>query len=779
MDKLIVKELAVRNIIGVDSWERSKRQPLIIDLVAFTDVGPSGMHDLLSESISYSAISKTAQEYSESTAFKSLEALAAGIALTCLTTYPLEQVSVAVRKPRALLHAASAGVEITRSRADVPSLSRLVTPVAADAASAAAALAARPALSATSMAAAAAAAAEPQPPREDVISINDLALNCIIGVNAWEREERQKVLVNLRLHVQLENSMLVADHVPKMHNYRTITRMVSRLVEDSSFKTVEALVMRIAALLIQTCFVPKVTVRVEKPSALVFAASAGVEITRTRESLLADMGAGSRAASPGVGEPESAVSATPAAAPAGGIAADPLERTVAAASPATVFLAVGSNLGNRVANIEQAIARLTAAGVTIADTSFLYETSPMYVTDQPLFLNACLKVRTALAPHDLLALLKTIEADLGRELNNGVRYGPRPIDLDILFYNHLELNTETLVIPHPRIAEREFVLRPLCDIAPDMEHVGQFRTCRQQLALLKHRESLDPIWKVMPVRSGVWRVTDRTFIMGILNATPDSFSDGGSFSTADAAVARAAEMIAEGVDIIDVGGQSTRPHAVEVSEREETDRVVPVIQAIRKRFPDIPISIDTYRAAVAQAAVDAGADLINDISGGTRDPAMLAVMARTRKPVCLMHMRGDSHTMMELTDYGGDVIRGIRSSMASLVTHALAAGIFRWNVLVDPGIGFAKTLEQNYEILRKLPEIVKRGSVLDGFPTLVGPSRKGFIGKTIHEDDPKKRGWGTAAACSASVAGGATVVRVHDVKEMKDVVLVADRCFRS
>ncbi|KAH6574356.1 hypothetical protein BASA50_000760 [Batrachochytrium salamandrivorans] len=744
MDKLIVKDLEVRNIIGVDSWERSKRQPLIINITAFTDISPSGTHDLLSESVSYSAISKEAQSFSESTAFRSLETLAAGIALACLVKFPLECVSVSVRKPRALLHAASAGVELIRRRSDIPLLQQLISSPGVIAATAGR-------LSIPSI-----VATDDQLDtnvHEDILTISDLVLNCIIGVNAWEREERQRIIVNLKMFVELNAQALIADHVPKMHNYRTITRLLSKLVEDSSYKTVEALALCIAHLLIHVCLVPKVNIRIEKPSALTFAASAGVEITRTRESLLAN-------------DKDMITDPVPSR-------LQEVDNTAA-----TVFLSVGANMGDRVGNIHHALLKLVEAGVVIIDTSFLYETSPMYVHEQPNFLNCCIKVKTTLPPLDLLHLLKRIEADQGRDLEGGIRNGPRLIDLDILFYNHLELSTDELTIPHPRIAERKFVLHPLCDIAPDMEHIGKFRTCRQQLALLKHQESDSRVWKVMSVRGKVWRIDERTYIMGVLNITPDSFSDGNKYLNIDSATTRIHEMIAEGTDIIDVGGNSTRPGSEEATEEDELNRVVSTIKSLRIISQDIPVSVDTFRASVALAAVASGADFINDVSGGTKDPLMLDTMAKSQLPVCLMHMRGEPKSMMGMTEYSGGVIENIRSSISTLVENALAAGIYRWNIMIDPGIGFAKTLDQNYEVLRRLPDIVDPKSMLNGFPILIGPSRKAFIGKTIDEIVPEKRGWGTAAACSAAVAGGACIMRVHDIKEMRDVLQVADKCFR-
>ncbi|KAI9208723.1 Dihydropteroate synthase-like protein [Polychytrium aggregatum] len=726
-DVIIVRDLKVRNIIGVDAWERERRQPLTIDIHLYSSISASGENDQLSKSISYGTISVLVTEFSEKTAYRSVEALAVGIARVCLFECGGTKVTVRVEKPRALLHAECAGVEITRSREYFEKLDALASE------------------GSVSPAPAPTPKGELDVAGDDLIFIKNLVLNTIIGIHPWERVEKQRVVISILVHLDLQPKYLLEDHVPKMHNYRTITRTISRYVEESKFKTVEALVLSIAKICVETCHIPKVTVRVEKPSALVFASGAGIQITRDRSSF----------------QPT---------------ASEQIQR--GSGHVHTAFLAIGTNIGDRVANIESALAMLESeSSVTVLDTSFLYETAPMYVTDQPMFLNAVCKVSTCLSPEALLDWLKSIEVGLGRDLK-GIRNGPRPIDLDILYYDHIKMETERLVIPHPRIKEREFVLRPLCDIAPNLENPTLFRTNAQLLSLLAHANNPESISKVTPIGNTVWRWCDRTFIMGILNVTPDSFSDGGKFSSIDSALSQARVMIEGGADIIDIGGQSTRPNAVEVSEQEEIDRVVPVVEAIRKAGIEIPISVDTYRSGVALAALKAGADLINDVTGGDYDPNMVATVAKHHAPYCLMHMRGNPQTMMNLTEYeNNDVVEDIKKTLGEKVSAAIKAGMRRWNVIVDPGIGFAKTAEQNFDILKKLPDLVKRGSPLHGFPSLVGPSRKGFIGAALNEKDPAKRVWGTAAACSASVAGGANVLRVHDVKEMKHVVVISDRCF--
>lgn len=273
------------------------------------------------------------------------------------------------------------------------------------------------------------------------------------------------------------------------------------------------------------------------------------------------------------------------------------------------------------------------------------------------------------------------------------------------------------------------------------------------------------------VRNLTFHWGKHTYVMGILNTTPDSFSDGGECNSLPTAIARAKEMVKAGADIIDIGGQSTRPGAETVSLAEELERTIPLIKVLRQEL-DIPISIDTTRAIVAQQALEAGADIINDISGATFEPKILAIAAQYQAPIILMHLRGTPQTMQSLTDYG-DLIGEIKQFFSQQIDLARHSGVLPGQIILDPGIGFAKTAEQSVEILRQLPELKKLG-----FPLLVGPSRKSFIGKILNQPDPKQRIWGTGAACCRAIAGGADIVRVHDVAVMAEVCTMADVLWR-
>jgi dihydropteroate synthase len=274
------------------------------------------------------------------------------------------------------------------------------------------------------------------------------------------------------------------------------------------------------------------------------------------------------------------------------------------------------------------------------------------------------------------------------------------------------------------------------------------------------------------LRSQVFNWGKQTYLMGVLNVTPDSFSDGGRFNTLDTAIAQAQYLIESGAHILDIGGQSARPQAEEISLADELDRVIPVIEALRSGGVEVPISVDTTRSAVARAAVAAGADWVNDISGAVMDGEMLGTIADLNVPIALMHMRGTPKTMMQMTDYQ-DLLGEIYEFLAQRAEAAIAAGIPPHHIMLDPGIGFAKNGAQNLEILRQLSKLRSLG-----FPLLVGTSRKSFIGHILNQPNAQERVWGTAATCCAAIAQGADVLRVHDVREMRDVCAVADAIWR-
>ena len=263
----------------------------------------------------------------------------------------------------------------------------------------------------------------------------------------------------------------------------------------------------------------------------------------------------------------------------------------------------------------------------------------------------------------------------------------------------------------------------------------------------------------MKIGNKVFDTDNHTYIMGILNVTPDSFSDGGKFNQMDAALAHAEQMIGEGADIIDIGGESTRPGHVQISEEEEIERTAPIIEAVKKRF-DVPVSIDTYKAKVAQAAVEAGADLVNDIWGLKYDEKIAGIIAGSGVACCLMHNR-DNH---EYRNFMEDMKQDLRETIAI----AKQAGIAEDKIMLDPGVGFGKTYENNLEVIDKLEELEELG-----YPLLLGTSRKSVIGLTL--DLPvTERVEGTLVTTVLAVMKHYSFVRVHDVKENKRAILMAE-----
>jgi dihydropteroate synthase len=255
--------------------------------------------------------------------------------------------------------------------------------------------------------------------------------------------------------------------------------------------------------------------------------------------------------------------------------------------------------------------------------------------------------------------------------------------------------------------------------------------------------------------------------MAIVNITPDSFADGGERADPDRAIDDAVKMVADGADILDLGGESTRPGASEVPADEEWRRVAPVLEGLRGRV-SVPISIDTYKAQIAARALDLGADIVNDVSGLTFDPAMAAVVARQRAAVVLMHTRGRPRQMQAEAVYR-DVVVEVAGELDARARAAGAAGIPRNRIILDPGFGFAKQAQHSLAVLAGLPRLAELG-----FPLLSGPSRKSFLKAGLGDVPPAARLWGTAAAVTASVLLGAHIVRVHDVREMVQVARVAD-----
>ena len=265
---------------------------------------------------------------------------------------------------------------------------------------------------------------------------------------------------------------------------------------------------------------------------------------------------------------------------------------------------------------------------------------------------------------------------------------------------------------------------------------------------------------------------ERTLVMGVLNVTPDSFSDGGRYLSPKAAVKQALAMQRAGADLLDIGGESTRPGSEGVSAEEELRRILPVLRGLRGRTK-IPISVDTNKAGVAEVALEAGAQIINDITGLRADPEIASVVKRAKAGLILMHIRGMPRTMQK-KQFARNVWRMLERDLRKSIELALQRGVRRSQLVLDPGIGFGKSTGQNCEIIKHLRRLEQFR-----LPVLIGTSRKTFIGKILDDSPPAERLWGTAASVTAAILGGAHIVRVHDVEEMWQVVRISDAILKS
>jgi len=436
----------------------------------------------------------------------------------------------------------------------------------------------------------------------------------------------------------------------------------------------------------------------------------------------------------------------------------------------TVYLSLGSNAGQSVRILSEAV-RLTsqAAGGPAVECSRLYRSDPQLVTEQPTFFNAVVGVRTGLGARDLLHALQ--EAVLSKGFKKSqVRFGPRELDIDIIGFSDGERVSEgdILEIPHPRAHLRDFVVRPLCDM-----NFGS------QLVLANGRKAVQCLDNTPDepsdlAHSYVWSESfhPTPLVMGILNVTPDSFSDGGMYFDAQKAIARAKHLAAVGSHVIDVGGESTRPNAEHVSEEEELARVLPVIEALSNDSEfKCKISIDTRKPNVARKAIQSGANFLNDQAGEEDEDTedALRVASELNVPIITMHTRGDPRTMEQLhvddeamDAEHADIVDYVTDWLIFRAEKALQRhNIPKWNLMIDPGLGFAKSHDQSMKLLSNLDHLVRTG-----YPVLVGASRKRFI-RRHSKFDPDVT---TAGSTVAAAFAGAAMVRVHSVPHAVDVI---------
>ncbi|CDK26867.1 unnamed protein product [Kuraishia capsulata CBS 1993] len=757
-DTVFVDGLKIDAITGRDFWNRPVPQPLAVSLTLGADLKEAAATDDLRYSLNYAVVSSKVLDHFRSHSnvnFGSIERIAEEAVRLALDACGTDVARVGVESEKSEIRCRAMEVELERSLSDGKLTS--VSP--------------------------------------DVVSVHDLQLLTVIGVFTFERYQRQIVRISLKMEYGAPLTSIKA-------RYFDAVKQVVDYVENSNFKTVEALVSNVASLVMTVDpNVDACTAEVTKPNAILASDGVGVSVTRLRSEIAP------------VREIDTANKTSETGAHAFSIPNLNKSTTFDESSDAIhiAYLAFGSNQGNQVKNIQQALQALEKRGVEVLNSSTLYVSKPMYYLDQPDFVNGAVKVKTTLSPHELLRTVKAIEyEDMGRVKK--IENGPRAIDLDILLYDGTIVDDPDLKIPHIGIVDRSFVLAPLCElVGPDEIHPVTAEPFHDHLAQILKKEvdrsvqTSSDLLNVVPIprlvekydgsgkgslqglRFDTFGNSGKTKVMGILNVTPDSFSDGGSNDSAEKVLAKVQEMFLAGVEIIDIGGCSTRPGSDQPSEKEELDRVIPAVKLIRSeaKYDGILISVDTYRSQVAKQSLAEGADIINDVSGGLFDEQMYSVVAAAGAPYIVGHLRGDIATMAKLNQYG-DLVQETCDELAILVDRAITAGIRRWQLMIDPGLGFSKASTQNLEIIRRTPEMKKYGSTIEDrfvsfarLPFLLGPSRKKFIGELTDVSVAKDRVVGSVAAVMACISYGSDMVRVHDFKETKEACAVGDAIYRG
>lgn len=792
-DTVFIKDLVATGITGEDAWSRPTPHPLKISVLLRTDFKKASTTDNLNYSLNYAVLSRNIAEYmkaNEKRNFKSLGKVAEAIAGVVLdeSIGGGRHAEVIVRSDKSSIRADTIEYHLERSKTEKVD--------------------------------------------QDRICIKGLRLLTVIGVFTFERLKKQIVDIDLDLYLK--------DNTHTETN--KIVDEVTEFVETSNFKTVEAFASSIGQFILQNnsnC-ISKLKVVATKPNAIAYTEGVGVSTQIFDSEVSSSPIKFNNVANESSNKAHVAEQMF-------NLPTTALDTSFAASKTHEAYIAFGSNEGNQVKNITDALDHLKKFGIKVMATSSLYISKPMYFRDQPDFFNGVIKISFEnKSPHQLLKILKTIEYDYLKRVKQ-FENGPRALDLDILLFDNVIMNESDLTIPHRSMLERSFVLQPLCELlGPDYIHPVSAEPIHdhlRQLSELQTDESiqesskiyqivpilrLDPI--ANPLRFDHNENTHKTLIMGILNVTPDSFSDGGKYYSLkpDIIQERVSTLVQKGADIIDIGGLSTRPGSDEPTSQEELDRVIPAIRAIRDssdpQVANVLISVDTYRAEIAEKCLQAGADIINDVSMGLYDDTLFDVVARHGCPYIVNHTRGTPKTMSKLTVYNSNtdediienlvdistgqtitltnpatdnLVKGVSRELALQLLKAFDRGIKKWQIIIDPGIGFAKNLEQNLRLIKNASAFkcysvnINKRSTTDpsnvnhhyisfyGSPLLLGTSRKKFLGTICNQLNPSERVISTAASVVACVEQKTDIVRVHDVREIKDAILIADAIYKS
>lgn len=787
---MFVKEISATAITGKDAWNRPSPQPITISVSLNTDFHKASITDNLKYSVNYAVLTRHISDFiktNEHKNFKSLGSIAEAVSQLALDEKNggSEIAKVVVKSPKSEIRADSVEYELIRSRVDPSS-------------------------------------------NTDTYNVTKLRLLTIIGVFTFERLQKQIVDIDLKIKIKKDDPRL---------DFHKVVHDIVEYVESSNFKTVEALVFKIGQLTFQNypnVGIESVDAKVTKPNAFSHVEGVGVSSLMTPKNFTDVEPLAVEYVLHEKGDFNLPVENEKRQDYKGGHVA---------------FIAIGSNI-NQMENITKALKKLKTYDITLESTSSMYISKPMYHLDQPDFFNAVAKVSFVdHSPHKLLEILKEIEYQHLARIKE-IENGPRTIDLDILLYDNVQINTSNLIIPHKLMLERTFVLQPLCELLPpDQTHpisAESFHDHLQQLLTNKpedHVQKDSSLLQFIPVpristKENIMKFDQinyksPTLLMGILNMTPDSFSDAGKYysSSLDEIIEEAGKLVQQGAQIIDIGGVSTRPGSLEPSEEEEIERVLPLVKKIREStdpsLANVLISVDTYRSNVARQCLEAGADIINDISMGRYDEHIFQVVAEYGCPYIMNHSRGTPQTMSKLTKYqpnkNDDIIEyvidpksgqqeslnnpelnnflnGVSRELSLQILKSFRAGVKKWQVILDPGVGFAKDLNQNLAIIAN-GSFFKKYSIqvnlqsqgdplsqthlltylsFNGMSVLIGASRKKFLGTiTGNVDSPSDRVMATAATVTSSIEQHADFVRVHDVDKCKDVVITSDAIYKD
>ncbi|ODV60991.1 trifunctional dihydropteroate synthetase/dihydrohydroxymethylpterin pyrophosphokinase/dihydroneopterin aldolase FOL1 [Ascoidea rubescens DSM 1968] len=806
-DKIFVNNLSFNANIENDSWNKKANLPFKLSLQISTNINESGKNDDLSKSIDYAIISNNILNYfnqnSESSfidEFDLLSKLSSNVIHqknSNLNSNSCSSIEFKLTSFHSLIRPHN--LQIVLNKPMVPTTSLL---------------------------------------NNNTVIINGLKLLTLIGYYDFERIQKQYVSLDFSLDLnQFLFQRNLSQKSSKEYSLSIILNKIINYVEnDSFFITIEALIYSISLILLNT-FNLDCKINLSKLNAICHSDSVGIEIKRSLPSNSIK----------NFNTIQNAQHTTPSNIIATNINNLKINDTNKTNNflDHTVYISFGSNQGNQVQNILIALQHLQSQAQIISLSS-LYKTNPMYYLDQPSFINGAVKIKTKLSPLHLLHFLKKIEYDILQR----VKYfdnGPRSIDLDILLYdelvfdNHNEITHENksldhLILPHPRMLERLFVLKPLLEIAdPTFLHPVTKKSIHSHLNTLrsstlnKQFSENEDLINIIPfprydhkkfLSFNFNTNENKTLIMGIINTTPDSFSDAGLNLQLEKSFKNVENMVYSGVDIIDIGGCSTRPGSKFVAPDEELNRVLPLIEAIRlskdEKVRNVLISIDTFRAEVALKSVQAGADIINDISMGQFDDQMFNVVKETGVPYIIGHTKGKPDEMSKLDTYTKNsdpmiiehpssehqsnlieeekiLSDAICKELSLALLKAYKVGVKKWQIILDPGIGFAKNLKQNLSIMRAIPSIknysltLKNKENLDGnefisfknLPILLGTSRKRFIGTITNEDISNGRLLGTAATVMACIGFQSDIIRVHDVESIKTICLMGDAIYKN